>query len=124
MAHAVHRDRQGDCRRRRRLDEGTQDLLRELMESKQRGETVVTLPKTGYRLRLENVHILCLEQNRGKGAALLRAFRQAVGEVVIVQDADLEYDPREYVRLIEPIESGSADVVYGSRFMRGLFWHA
>ena len=65
--------------------------------------------------------------NRGKGAALHRGFAEARGEVVVVQDADLEYDPMELPALLEPIERGEADVVYGSRFLGGHagfpFWH-
>jgi glycosyltransferase involved in cell wall biosynthesis len=56
------------------------------------------------------------ERNRGKGAALRTGFAAATGDVVVVQDADLEYDPNEYPRLLEPIARGEADVVYGSRF--------
>ncbi|HSQ34866.1 MAG TPA: glycosyltransferase family 2 protein [Candidatus Binatia bacterium] len=57
------------------------------------------------------------EQNQGKGAAIRSGLKEACGEVVLIQDADLEYDPNDYPRLLEPIESGRADVVYGSRFL-------
>ena len=66
--------------------------------------------------------------NQGKGAALRTGFENAKGEIVIIQDADLEYDPRDYPRLLQPILEGQADAVYGSRFLGGphrvhLFWH-
>ena len=69
------------------------------------------------------------ERNAGKGAALRTGFARATGDVVVVQDADLEYDPAEFPLLLEPILSGKADAVYGSRFLGGphrvlLFWHS
>ena len=68
------------------------------------------------------------EQNMGKGAAIRSALPHVRGEIVIIQDADLEYDPQEYPKIIAPIKSGNADVVYGSRFLGGphrvlYFWH-
>ena len=75
------------------------------------------------------VRVIVQTPNRGKGAALRRGFAEARGAIVIVQDADLEYDPADYAQLLEPIERGVADVVYGSRFLGGphrvlLFWHS
>ena len=74
-------------------------------------------------------HLLRHEANQGKGAALKSGFQHATGDIVIVQDADLEYDPAEYPRLVRPILDGKADVVYGSRFLGDqphrvlYFWH-
>jgi glycosyltransferase involved in cell wall biosynthesis len=73
--------------------------------------------------------LLFHEVNQGKGAALRTGFRAATGDVVVVQDADLEYDPQDYPRLLQPILEGKADVVFGSRFQGGqphrvvYFWH-
>jgi glycosyltransferase involved in cell wall biosynthesis len=77
---------------------------------------------------VEGVRLIEHEQNRGKGAAMRTGFAAASGDVVIVQDADLEYDPRDYPKLLEPIEDGRADVVFGSRFLGGphrvlFYWH-
>jgi glycosyltransferase involved in cell wall biosynthesis len=80
-------------------------------------------------LRSKVDRLLLHEVNQGKGAALRTGFRAATGDVVIVQDADLEYDPNEYGRMLQPIAEGRADAVYGSRFMGAephrvlYFWH-
>jgi glycosyltransferase involved in cell wall biosynthesis len=68
--------------------------------------------------REEDIRVLMHGYNRGKGAALRTAFEQARGEVIVIQDADLEYNPNDLPRLLEPIEHGVADVVYGSRFLK------
>ncbi len=75
-----------------------------------------------------NVRVLFHEKNRGKGAAIRTGLQAAQGDVLLIQDADLEYDPRDYPLLLRPIEEGIADVVYGSRFLGGprravMFWH-
>jgi glycosyltransferase involved in cell wall biosynthesis len=67
----------------------------------------------------DTVRILYHERNQGKGAALVTGFAAATGEIILIQDADLEYDPRDYPSLIQPIEEGVAQVVYGSRFLGG-----
>ena len=75
-----------------------------------------------------NVKVFYHEKNRGKGAALRTGFQHVTGDITLIQDADLEYNPREYPKLLEPILDGRADVVYGSRFLGGphrvlFFWH-
>jgi len=76
-----------------------------------------------------NINIIYHETNKGKGAALCTGFAAATGDICIVQDADLEYDPKEFPLVIEPIIQGKADVVFGSRFQSGrphrvvYFWH-
>lgn len=83
----------------------------------------------GIALRESRVRVVDHPVNRGKGAALRTGFKAATGDVVLIQDADLEYDPAEYPKLLKPILRGHADVVYGSRFRGGesvrvlYFWH-
>jgi glycosyltransferase involved in cell wall biosynthesis len=103
--------------------DGSREILTRLVE---RGLDALSgaHPKNENRLQ-----VLFQEQNQGKGAALRRGFAAATGDIVVVQDADLEYDPREIPRLIAPIVEGHADVVFGSRFIgesrRVLYyWHA
>jgi len=76
----------------------------------------------------QGVRVIFHTQNQGKGAAVRTGISAATGDVVLIQDADLEYDPRDYPALLKPIEEGKADVVYGSRFLGGprrvtMFWH-
>ena len=95
------------------VDDCSTDGTREIVENYKN--------KKGYTVL---IHPL----NRGKGAALRTGFAQASGDIIIIQDADLEYDPKDYGKLLEPILDGRADVVYGSRFLGGphrvlFFWH-
>ena len=92
--------------------DGTQELLRKIQE---------TYPK--------EIRVFYHNRNFGKGAALRTGFAVAHGDVIVVQDADLEYDPQEYKKLLKPIADGRADVVFGSRFLGSeehrvlFFWH-
>ena len=97
------------------VDDGSTDGTRELL--------------AGLAATDGSVRVFLQPANRGKGAALRRGFAEARGAVVLIQDADLEYDPADYPTLLEPIERGMADVVFGSRFLGGphrvlLFWHS
>ncbi|MBI5758403.1 MAG: glycosyltransferase family 2 protein [Planctomycetales bacterium] len=100
--------------------DGTRDLLKELETQQQ---------ATGSTDTLNTIQVFFHEKNAGKGAALRTGFTKATGDIVLIQDADLEYDPAEYPRLIQPIIEGKADVVYGSRFLGDYshrvlyYWH-
>jgi glycosyltransferase involved in cell wall biosynthesis len=94
------------------VDDGSRDRTPEILK--------------GYAGRPE-ITVLMHERNQGKGAAIRTAIRAATGDMIVIQDADLEYDPADYPALVKPIVEGSADVVYGSRFLglhrAFLFYH-
>ncbi|MCH7703920.1 MAG: glycosyltransferase family 2 protein [Planctomycetes bacterium] len=91
--------------------------------------TLELYPKIQDRWPNEDIVVHLQPVNKGKGAALREGFKRTTGDIVLIQDADLEYHPRDYPRLLQPILDGRADVVYGSRFVGGqdhrvhLFWH-
>ncbi len=88
------------------VDDGSTDGTREILN----------------QLRAENapdLRIIYHERNGGKGAALRTGFEQSTGDIIVIQDADLEYDPRDFVKLLEPLLEGRSPVIYGSRFMGG-----
>jgi glycosyltransferase involved in cell wall biosynthesis len=105
------------------VDDGSKDRSREILARLQEEHGRAPDP-------LNELRVLLQPTNQGKGAALKVAIDQVSGDIVIVQDADLEYDPQDYAALIEPIEHGLADVVYGTRFAGGgahrvlFFWHS
>jgi glycosyltransferase involved in cell wall biosynthesis len=109
--------------------DGTRELLQEVLASTTHHH-VARLPRSGHALDTRRLRVFFQDRNQGKGAAIRRGFKEARGEVVIIQDADLEYDPGEYPHLLDPIERGLADVVFGSRFMGGgarrvlFYWHS
>ena len=105
------------------VDDGSTDRSREILKRMEEDSARANDS-------LNKVHVFLHPVNQGKSAALKTALSHATGDVVIVQDADLEYDPTDYPRLLEPIQAGLADVVYGTRFAGGgahrvlFFWHS
>jgi glycosyltransferase involved in cell wall biosynthesis len=105
------------------VDDGSRDRSREILARLQEENH----PSADA---LNAIKVFFQERNQGKGAALRTAMHHVTGDVVIIQDADLEYDPRDYPNLLQPIEAGLADVVYGTRFVGGgahrvlFFWHS
>ena len=110
------------------VDDGSRDGSREMLVELERGSFVDWLPPGTTQAGENRVQVVLQPRNAGKGAALRAGFARASGDIVVIQDADLEYDPRDIPRLIQPIVDGIADVCFGSRFVgsprRALyFWH-
>jgi glycosyltransferase involved in cell wall biosynthesis len=109
--------------------DGTRALLEQIAQSLQQNQGSFVFPDSGRKLKTNNIIFFFQEKNYGKGAALRRGMKEANGEMILIQDADLEYDPKDYPRLLDPISRGLADVVYGSRFLGGphrvlYYWHS
>lgn len=110
------------------VDDGSTDGSRELLAELDRTSLSAWLPPGTEPAGSNELVVILQPKNRGKGAALRAGFNRATGDIVVVQDADLEYDPQDIPRLIQPIIEGVADVCFGSRFTgsprRALyFWH-
>lgn len=108
--------------------DGTRQILEQLANLQSSGGSEAAAFDGGDPIELRDLRIFFQAQNQGKGAALRRGFAEVTGDIVLVQDADLEYDPRDYDKLLEPLVDGRADVVFGSRFLGGpqrvhYFWH-
>lgn len=96
--------------------DGTREILQSMRDAQENKNNQIQVESNGL-LNISNLKIIFQEVNTGKGGALRAGISNATGDIVIIQDADLEYNPHEYLKLITPIIENKADVVYGSRFM-------